>query len=128
MRVKTDAVDYKYFTEPNITPIELSDEFVEEAIRTSPELADSKLARYKASGLSEYDSNLLISNKEISDYYDAVVKSGANAKLAANWVLVDVQAILNKSLISIKEFKMRNLLIETPLWPLLAATPETWSK
>ena len=106
MRVKTDAVDYKYFTEPNITPIELSDEFVEEAIRTSPELADSKLARYKASGLSEYDSNLLISNKEISDYYDAVVKSGANAKLAANWVLVDVQAILNKSLISIKEFKI----------------------
>ena len=106
MRVKTDAVDYKYFTEPNITPIELSDEFVEEAIRTSPELADSKLARYKAAGLSEYDSNLLISNKEISDYYDAVVKAGANSKLAANWVLVDVQAILNKSLISIKEFKI----------------------
>ena len=106
MRVKTDAVDYKYFTEPNITPIELSDEFVEEAIRTSPELADSRLARYKAAGLSEYDSNLLISNKEISDYYDAVVKAGANSKLAANWVLVDVQAILNKSLISIKEFKI----------------------
>ena len=106
MRVKTDAVDYKYFTEPNITPIELSDEFVEEAIRTSPELADSKLARYKESGLSEYDSNLLISNKEISDYYDAVVKAGANAKLAANWVLVDVQAILNKNLIDIKEFKI----------------------
>ena len=106
MRVKTDAVDYKYFTEPNITPIALSDEFVEEAIRTSPELADSKLARYKAAGLSEYDSNLLISNKEISDYYDAVVKAGANSKLAANWVLVDVQAILNKSLISIKEFKI----------------------
>ena len=106
MRVKTDAVDYKYFTEPNITPIALSDEFVEEAIRTSPELADSKLARYKESGLSEYDSNLLISNKEISDYYDAVVKAGANAKLAANWVLVDVQAILNKNLIDIKEFKV----------------------
>ncbi len=106
MRVKTDAVDYKYFTEPNITPIELSDEFVQEAIRTSPELADSKLTRYKGSGLSEYDSNLLISNKEISDYYDAVVKVGANPKLAANWVLVDVQAILNKNLIGIKEFKI----------------------
>ncbi|MCQ2087376.1 MAG: Asp-tRNA(Asn)/Glu-tRNA(Gln) amidotransferase subunit GatB [Bacilli bacterium] len=106
MRVKTDAVDYKYFTEPNITPIELSDEFVEEAIKTSPELAESKLARYKEFGLSEYDSGLLISNKEISDYYDSVVKSGANPKLAANWVLVDVQAVLNKSLISIKEFKV----------------------
>ena len=106
MRVKTDAVDYKYFCEPNITPIALSDEFVEEAIRTSPELADSKLSRYKEFGLSEYDSNLLISNKEISDYYDDVVKSGANPKLAANWVLVDVQAILNKALCSIKDFKV----------------------
>jgi len=106
MRVKTDAVDYKYFTEPNIVPIELSDEFVEEAIKTSPELADSKLARYKEFGLSEYDSSLLISNKEISDYYDSVVKSGANPKLAANWVLVDVQAILNKYIISIKQFKV----------------------
>lgn len=106
MRVKTDAVDYKYFTEPNITPIVLSDEFVDEAIRTSPELADSKLARYKEAGLSEYDSGLLISNKEISDYYDKVVAAGANAKLAANWVLVDVQAILNKAIISINEFKV----------------------
>ena len=106
MRVKTDAVDYKYFTVPNITPIELSDEFVEEAIRTSPELAESKLARYKDAGLSEYDSGLLISNKEISDYYDNVVKSGANPKLAANWVLVDVQAVLNKSLILLSTYSM----------------------
>ena len=104
MRIKTDAVDYKYFTEPNIVPISLSDEFVDEAIKTSPELAEDKLNRYKNFGLSEYDSNLLISSKEISEYYDNVVKSGANAKLAANWVLVDVQAVLNKNNIDINNF------------------------
>lgn len=106
MRVKTDAVDYKYFVEPNITPIKLSDEFVEAAIKSSPELAEVKLVRYLAMGLNDYDSNTLISNKEICDYYDKVCQSGANPKLVANWVIVDVQAILNKDGISIKDFKV----------------------
>ena len=106
MRLKTDAIDYKYFTEPNIVPIKLSDEFIKNAIDTSPELAESKLARYKEVGLSEYDSSLLIASKDISDYYDEVTKTGANPKKAANWVIVDVQALLNKDGISIKEFKL----------------------
>ena len=106
MRVKTDAVDYKYFTEPNITPIKLSDEFVLEAIKSSPELAEEKLKRYEALGLNEYDCNLLISNKDNCEYFDVLVKEGANAKLAANWVLVDIQAVLNKNGISIKEFNV----------------------
>ena len=106
MRLKTDAVDYKYFTEPNITPIKLSKDFIEGAIKTSPELAEVKLERYKGLGLNDYDSNLLISNKDICEYFDAVVNGGATAKLAANWVLVDVQAILNKEDISIKAFKV----------------------
>lgn len=106
MRLKTDAVDYKYFTEPNILPIKLSKEFIEDAIKTSPELAEVKLERYASLGLSDYDSGLLISNKENCEYYDAVVRAGANPKLAANWVLVDVQAILNREGISITEFKV----------------------
>ncbi len=106
MRLKTDAVDYKYFTEPNIAPIKLSKSFIEDAITSSPELAEVKLARYQTLGLNEYDCGLLISNKESSDYFDEALKSGANAKLLANWVLVDVQAILNKDNISIKEFKV----------------------
>ncbi|MFA7032656.1 MAG: Asp-tRNA(Asn)/Glu-tRNA(Gln) amidotransferase subunit GatB [Bacilli bacterium] len=104
MRLKTDAVDYKYFTEPNITPIKLSDEFIQNAIETSPELAESKLQRYEKLGLNEYDSNILIANKEISCYFDEAIKSGANAKLLANWLIVDVQSILNKELISISDF------------------------
>ncbi|MCR4879659.1 MAG: Asp-tRNA(Asn)/Glu-tRNA(Gln) amidotransferase subunit GatB [Bacilli bacterium] len=106
MRVKTDAVDYKYFTEPNIVPIKLSADFINEAINSSPELAESKLKRYQEAGLSEYDCSLLIANKDNSDYYDAVVKTGANPKLAANWVIGDIQAILNKEAIDIKHFKV----------------------
>ena len=111
MRVKTDAVDYKYFTEPNIAPIKLSKEFIDEAIRTSPELAEVKLERYKGLGLNEYDSNLLLADKDISNYYDEAIKSGANPKLLANWIIGDVQSVLNKEGISIKSFKVSPLLL-----------------
>ncbi|MBR2507103.1 MAG: Asp-tRNA(Asn)/Glu-tRNA(Gln) amidotransferase subunit GatB [Bacilli bacterium] len=106
MRVKTDSVDYKYFPETNIAPIKLSDEFVKEAIETSPELAESKLIRYKELGLSDYDASILISDKDISVYYDEALKTGASYKLVANWVIGDVQAILNKQNISIKQFRI----------------------
>ena len=109
MRVKTDAVDYKYFTDPNIAPIQLSKEFVEDAIRTSPELAESKLMRYKDLGLNEYDSSLLIADKDISCYFDKGLKSGCSAKLLANWVIGDVQSYLNKEGSSIKNFPVSSL-------------------
>lgn len=111
MRVKTDAVDYKYFTEPNIAPIKLSKEFIDEAIRTSPELAEVKLERYEKLGLNEYDSSLLIADKDISNYFDEAVKSGANPKLLANWIIGDIQSVLNKEDISIKEFKVTPTLL-----------------
>lgn len=106
MRVKTDSVDYKYFPETNTAPIKLSDEFIKEAIETSPELAESKLIRYKELGLSDYDASILISDKDISVYYDEALKTGASYKLVANWVIGDVQAILNKQNISIKQFRI----------------------
>lgn len=106
MRVKTDSVDYKYFREPNIAPIKLSDEFIQQAIETSPELAESKLLRYKELGLSDYDASILISDKDISVYYDECLKTGASFKLLANWIIGDVQAILNKQNISIKQFRI----------------------
>ena len=106
MRVKTDAIDYKCFTEPNIVPTKLSKEFIDDAIKTSPELAEAKLERYQKIGLNEYDSQLLIANKDVSEYFDAVIACGANPKLAANWINVDVQSVLNKNMISIKEFEI----------------------
>ena len=104
MRIKTDEIDYKCFTEPNILPIKLSKEFIENAIKTSPQLAEAKLEKYKQLNLSDYDANLLVSNKEVSDYFDVMIKDGANPKLAANWLIVDVQTVLNKQNISINQF------------------------
>lgn len=109
MRVKTDAVDYKYFTEPNIPPIVLSEEFVQEAIKSSPELAEVRSERYALLGLNEYDISLLLSSKEISDYFDESIKSGVNPKLLANWIIGDIQSYLNKNGISIKEFAIKPL-------------------
>ena len=106
MRTKSDDIDYKYFTDPNSPPIKLSKEFIETAIKTSPEFAEQRVIRYKQSGLNDYDSELLVSHKDVSDYFDNVIKCGVNVKLAANWVLVDVQSVLNKKNISIKEFSI----------------------
>ena len=106
MRFKTESEDYKYFTEPNIPPIRLTDEFVEDAIRTSPELAESRQKRYEKLGLNEYDSSLLLTSKEKSDYFEKVGETGANPKLAANWINGDVQSYLNKNNISINEFNI----------------------
>lgn len=104
MRVKTDAVDYKYFVEPNIPPIKLSDEFIRHAIETSNELASSKIKRYLDLGLNEYDANQLIQNRDISNYFDDASQYGANPKLLVNWINVDVMAVLNKEEIEMKDF------------------------
>lgn len=105
MRLKTDSVDYKYFPEANITPIVLSDEFVNEAIASCPELADSKKARYeKEYGLNDYDASLLIAEKAVSEYYDEAVKYTSFYKLLANWLNVDVAGYLNKNNLTIEQF------------------------
>ncbi len=106
MRVKQDKVDYKFFTDPNIAPIKLSKTFIDEAINSSPELAESKVNRYKALGLSDYISNLLVANKETSNYFDEGIKLGVNPKLLANWVIGDIQSILNKLDIEITQFNI----------------------
>lgn len=107
MRVKTDAVDYKYFPEGNITPITLSDEFINNAIKSCPELADSKKDRYMNNfGLNEYDAGQLIMDKDISDYYDEASKHTKAYKILANWVNVDVISYLNKNNISIQSFPL----------------------
>jgi aspartyl-tRNA(Asn)/glutamyl-tRNA(Gln) amidotransferase subunit B len=105
MRLKTDAVDYKYFTEPNITPIKLSDEFVENAIRTCPELANVKKDRYiKEYGISETDADILISDRGVAFYFDECAKIYHNYNVLKNWILGDVLSFINKNFMSIDEF------------------------
>jgi aspartyl-tRNA(Asn)/glutamyl-tRNA(Gln) amidotransferase subunit B len=104
MRVKTDAVDYKYFPEPNIVPIRLSDEFVQNAIDTCPELYDAKKAKYLAKGLSETDAEIILSDLAMATYFEKGLSLVRNPKGLANFVIVEVNGYLNKNGISITEF------------------------
>lgn len=107
MRLKTDSVDYKYFPEANITPIKLSDKFIDDAIKSCPELAEQKYERYiNEYHLNDYDASILVSSKEIAEYYDSVCKFTKAYKILANWVIVDVLGYLNKNNLSISQFDM----------------------
>ena len=110
MRKKTDAVDYKYFTEPNIMPIKLSDKFINEAISLVPELPEARYNRYLNDlNLSSYDAQQLIANKNVADYYEEILESFNEPKIVANWMLGDIFSYLNKNNITIKEFKLSPL-------------------
>lgn len=98
MRKKEGNVDYKFFPEPNITPIRLSDEWISEIQENMEELPDERKARYMGQNeLSAYDADVLVSNRELSDFYDEVIKHTKAYKKAANWVIVELTAALNKA-------------------------------
>lgn len=109
MRVKTDAVDYKYFCEPNITPIHLSDEFVQNAIDTCPELYDSKKERYLKAGLSDADANVILANPKMAAYFEEGLAKVSNAKDLANFLIVEINSYLNKNEIVIENLKLSPL-------------------
>ena len=104
MRDKEDSVDYKYFVEPDIVPIKLSKEFIEDAINSSPELADFKVERYISLGVNEYNSLLLIHDRKVSQYFEDALKTECSPELLANWIVGDVQSYLNKYNIGIDSF------------------------
>lgn len=96
MRVKEGTDDYRYFPEPDLVRLSISDEWVERVRQSIPELPDARKVRYETElGLTPYDAAVLVVNKEISDFFDAMVKEGADAKLSANWLMGDVSAYLN---------------------------------
>ena len=96
MRVKEGTDDYRYFPEPDLVRLSISDEWVERVRNEIPELPDARKARYVSElGLNDYDANVLVVNKEISDFFDATVNAGADAKLTANWLMGDISAYLN---------------------------------
>lgn len=98
MRKKEGNVDYKFFPEPNITPIRLSDEWISEIQENMEELPEERKARYMGQNeLSAYDADVLVSNRELSDFYDEVIKHTKAYKKAANWVIVELSAALNKA-------------------------------
>ena len=106
MRIKLDSIDYKFFIDPNIVPINLSKEFIDEAINNSPELANNRLNRYLSYGLSNMDASRLSNNVELSIYFDECLKYLYSPKLVANWINQDIQNYLNEHSISINEFPL----------------------
>lgn len=97
MRSKEDAHDYRYFPDPDLLPLEFDEAYVAALAEHLPELPDDKRARFvKDLGLSLYDASILVSEKAIADYYEAVA-AGRDAKQAANWVINDLLGALNKA-------------------------------
>ncbi|HZX31149.1 MAG TPA: Asp-tRNA(Asn)/Glu-tRNA(Gln) amidotransferase subunit GatB [Rhodocyclaceae bacterium] len=99
MRTKEDAHDYRYFPDPDLLPLAISNEWIERVKGELPELPSQKRERFMADlGLSEYDATTLTANQETAAYFEAAVAAAgkANAKPCANWVMVDLAARLNK--------------------------------
>ncbi|HET6724890.1 MAG TPA: Asp-tRNA(Asn)/Glu-tRNA(Gln) amidotransferase subunit GatB [Gammaproteobacteria bacterium] len=103
MRAKEEANDYRYFPDPDLLPLEIDAAFIEEARADLPELPDAKKARFESEyGLSDYDAGVLTATREMADYYEAVVEALADdPKLAANWVMGELSAALNRDGIDI---------------------------
>jgi len=97
MRSKEEAHDYRYFPDPDLLPLEFDDAFIEELRAGLPELPDEKRQRFQRDfGLSAYDTEILVSDRAIADFFEAVV-AGRDAKQAANWVINDLLGHLKKA-------------------------------
>jgi aspartyl-tRNA(Asn)/glutamyl-tRNA(Gln) amidotransferase subunit B len=104
MRSKEVANDYRYFPEPDLLPIVIDNDFIESIRKTLPELPDVKSKRFcEQYGLSEYDSLVLSSDLATADFFEGVAAGSGDPKLSANWVMGDLQAILNKDELAITE-------------------------
>ena len=91
MRAKEEANDYRYFPEPDLMPIRLSEEYINSIKNTLPELPESRKRRYIAElGLPEYDAGIITSSKSLSDFFEVATKGCGNAKAVSNWIMTDI--------------------------------------
>ncbi len=105
MRSKADAIDYKYFVEPNIPPYEITDEFVENIRKTIPVLADARKDNYMSNlGLDEYNANILIKDINIANYFEKCVEVGIKPIEAANYINGIITSYINEKDININDF------------------------
>lgn len=119
MRKKVKSIDYKYFIEPNIPRIKITNDFLEEIRSEIPKLPNARIKTYMEEyNLSENDSKILARNKDIADYFDESIKLGLDSKTVANWVISLILGILSKENISILEFYLSPRLLSQILTPL----------
>ncbi|KJU85990.1 aspartyl-tRNA(Asn)/glutamyl-tRNA (Gln) amidotransferase subunit B [Candidatus Magnetobacterium bavaricum] len=98
MRSKEEAHDYRYFPEPDLVPIAVSDEFIDGIRTTMPELPDTLKERFVAVyNLPQYDADILTSDKQVAVFFEETVRGGANPKAASNWIMGELMRLLNES-------------------------------
>jgi len=103
MRSKEDAHDYRYFPDPDLLPLELKNDFIEKIKSEIPELPDEKKKRFiDKFNLSSYEANILVSDKETSEYFEKVIKK-SDVKLSTNWITGELFALLNENDLAITE-------------------------
>ncbi|HXH52777.1 MAG TPA: Asp-tRNA(Asn)/Glu-tRNA(Gln) amidotransferase subunit GatB [Sphingomicrobium sp.] len=96
LRSKEDAHDYRYFPDPDLLPLELDEEFVEECRASLPELPDAKRKRFEGLGISAYNASVLTAEVETARWFDALLDAGAAPAQAANWVVAELFGALNR--------------------------------
>jgi len=106
MRSKEDAHDYRYFPEPDLMPLEISQEWIERVKAAMPELPNAKRERYVSLGLSEYDAGIIVEQMDLAIFFDEVLKLGANAKIAINFLMGEVAAFQKDEKIGINDSKL----------------------
>lgn len=142
MRSKEAANDYRYFPEPDLQPIQVTQEYVEAVKEKMPPLPNFLFKKYTQDyGLSEYDANVLTDDKSIALYFEDVTKHTKNYKSASNWVTVNIKSFLNEKAIEISEFnltptqiaeiielidsgKISNSVASQKVFPLMIETPK----
>jgi aspartyl-tRNA(Asn)/glutamyl-tRNA(Gln) amidotransferase subunit B len=108
MRSKEEAHDYRYFPEPDLQPLQLSKEYIDEIEKNMPPLPNALLTKYKTEyALSDYDALNLTESKEIALFFEEITKSTDNYKAAANWVMGSVKSYLNQNAVEIGDFPLK---------------------
>jgi aspartyl-tRNA(Asn)/glutamyl-tRNA(Gln) amidotransferase subunit B len=96
MRSKEEAHDYRYFPDPDLLPLELDEQFIEECRASLPELPDAKRKRYEGLGITPYNASVLTAEVETARWFDALLEAGGEPKQAANWVVAELFGALNR--------------------------------
>jgi aspartyl-tRNA(Asn)/glutamyl-tRNA(Gln) amidotransferase subunit B len=107
MRSKEEAHDYRYFPDPDLVRMQISEEWIEAVRATIPELPDARQARYvNEYGLPQSDAAVITMSKETADFFDETVKTGADPKAAANWLMVELLGYLNANNLTLADVKI----------------------
>ncbi len=106
LRSKEMANDYRYFPEPDLQPVVVTESYISKVKSTLPPLPNELFKKYQTLGLSAYDAGVLTDSKEIALYFEAIIAKTKNTKSAANWLTVQIKSYLNDNAIHISDFKI----------------------